>query len=310
MISPPVRAQLEKLLGPDVSFDAPMSRCTSMRVGGPADALVRAPDRAKLAATLALAAAEGIPVSIIGEGFNTVVTDAGLDGIALKLSGLRRLELQGDDGGEQTLLAEAGVRHASITRLCIEASVAGLEFAAGIPGSVGGWLAMNAGIGVREMKDATLAVEWMSADGSQSAWSGADELGFEYRALRGLPEGSVIVAGRFAVTKAEPGAVKQQVDEHMAHRTRTQPVNSPSCGSVFRNPDGDFAGRLIEAAGLKGLRVGGACVSEIHANFIVTETGTKAADVLELIDRVRDRVQAESGVRLETEVKVIGRKAS
>ncbi len=169
---------------------------------------------------------------------------------------------------------------------------------------------MNAGIGVREMKDATLAIEWMSADGSATRWTGAEELAFEYRALRGLPAGSVIVAGRFAVTKAEPGAVKQQVDEHMAHRTRTQPVNSPSCGSVFRNPEGDFAGRLIEAAGLKGLRVGGACVSEVHANFIVTDAGTRADDVVSLIDTVRDRVEAASGVRLQTEVKLIGRGAS
>lgn len=306
MIPAAVRSSLERLLGPDVTFDAPMSRCTSMRVGGPADALVRVPDRAKLLATLALAHEAGVPVSILGEGFNTVVTDAGLDGIALKLVGLRRLELE----GVHALHAEAGVRHASITRFCLDAEVSGLEFAAGIPGSVGGWLAMNAGIGVREMKDATLAIEWVSADGATSAWTGAEDLAFEYRRLRGLPEGAVIVAGRFAVAKSERGVVKREIDEHMAHRVRTQPVSSPSCGSVFRNPPGDHAGRLIEAAGLKGTRVGGASVSEIHANFIVTEPGSRAGDVLALIDLVRDRVKTESGVRLETEVKVIGREAS
>jgi UDP-N-acetylmuramate dehydrogenase len=306
MIVSSVRKALESLLGPDVRFDAPMSRCTSMRVGGPADALVRAADRSKLAATLALATEAGIPVTIIGEGFNTVVTDAGLDGIALQLSGLRRLEC----ADAQTLLAEAGVRHASITRFCIERSLSGLEFAAGIPGSVGGWLSMNAGIGVREMKDATLAIEWMTADGSETRWSGADELAFEYRALRGLPEGAVIVAGRFAVSEAEPGAVKSRIDAHLAQRTRTQPVNEPSCGSVFRNPAGDFAGRLIESAGLKGERVGGASVSTIHANFIVTEAGARASDVLALIQRIRERVENESGVLLDTEVKVIGRETS
>ncbi len=310
MIAPAVREALEQLLGPDVAFDAPMSRCTSMRVGGPADALVRAPDREKLAATLALAASEHVPVTIVGEGFNTVVTDEGLDGIALKLAGLRRLDIVEKTTGAPELLAEAGVRHASITRLCIESGLSGLEFAAGIPGSVGGWLAMNAGIGVREMKHATIAIEWMTEDGAATVWSDAEELDFGYRSLSGLPAGAVIVAGRFAVTKAEPGAVKQAVDEHMAHRARTQPVTSPSCGSVFRNPEGDFAGRLIEAAGLKGLRVGGAEVSTIHANFIVTEPGTRAADVLELIDRVQARVEADSGVRLHKEVKVIGRGAS
>jgi len=306
LISPAVREALERLLGPDVTFDAPMSRCTSMRVGGPADALVRVPDRARLAAVLQLAAEAEVPVTIVGEGFNTVVTDAGLDGVALKLTGLRRLELL----DEHTLLAEAGVRHASVTRLCVEAQVSGLEFAAGIPGSIGGWLAMNAGIGVREMKDATTAIEWMSADGADTIWTDAGELSFEYRALRGLPPGAVILAGRFAVTQAEPGAVKRAIDEHMAHRARTQPVTSPSCGSVFRNPEGDHAGRLIEAAGLKGTRVGGASVSTIHANFIVTEPGSRAADVLELIEQVRARVEADAGVRLKTEVKVIGREAS
>jgi UDP-N-acetylmuramate dehydrogenase len=309
VIAPALRSELERLLGADVAFDAPMSRCTSMRVGGPADALVRAPDREKLAATLALATREGVPVTIVGEGFNTVVTDEGLDGIVLKLAGLRRLELD-ESGDAPVLLAEAGVRHASVTRLCIETGLSGLEFAAGIPGSVGGWLAMNAGIGVREMMHVTLAIEWMSADGAATVWSDAEELDFGYRSLRGLPDGAVLVAGRFAVTKAEPGAVKQAVDEHMAHRARTQPVTSPSCGSVFRNPEGDFAGRLIEAAGLKGLRVGGAEVSTIHANFIVTEPGTRARDVLELIERVQARVEADSGVWLHKEVKVIGRGAS
>ncbi len=309
MIAADVRKALEALHGADAQFEAPMSRCTSMRVGGPADALVRVRDRDRLAQTLALAHREGVPVSIVGGGFNLVVTDAGLDGIALQLGGLRRLEVD-DDGDAPVLLAEAGVRHASVTRLCIEQGLGGLEFAAGIPGSVGGWLAMNAGIGVREMKDVTLALEWMSGDGQTVEWTPRDALAFEYRALRGLPEGAVILAGRFAVTPTEPGAVKQAVDEHMAHRTRTQPVTSPSCGSVFRNPEGDYAGRLIEASGLKGLRVGGAEVSTTHANFIVTEPGTRAGDVTALIEQIQARVEADSGVQLHREVKVIGRGAS
>ena len=304
MISSAVRSALEDLLGSDVEFDAMMSRCTSMRVGGPADALVRPPDRERLSGVLALARDHGIPLSVIGEGFNTVVTDAGLDGIALKLSAFRRLERQGDT----TLLAEAGVRHASVTRFCVDAEISGLEFAAGIPGTVGGWLAMNAGIGVREMKHATIAVEWMSPDGSDTNWTDSSELDFGYRSLRGLPEGAVLLAGRFAVSPAEAGSVKARVNEHMLQRARTQPVHVPSCGSVFRNPEGDHAGRLIEASGLKGMRVGGAHVSSIHANFIITETGARASDVLELVDGIRDRVESDSGIRLVPEVKVIGRK--
>lgn len=304
MISTELRAELEQLLGTDVEFDASMSRCTSMRVGGPADALAQPRDHDQLAKLLMLARAHEAPVSVIGEGFNTVVTDDGLDGIALKLARFRRLE-QTDD---TTIEAEAGVRHASITRFCVDANLAGLEFAAGIPGTVGGWLAMNAGIGLREMKDATLAIQWMSADGIQTKWTKRDELDFRYRALRGLPDGAVLLAARFEVEPAEPGAVKTRVDEHNTKRALTQPVHVPSCGSVFRNPEGDFAGRLIESAGLKGMRVGGAHVSSIHANFIVTEAGARASDVTRLIDAVRDAVQADSGIQLETEVKIIGRR--
>lgn len=303
MISSELRASLVQLLGSDVEFEASMSRCTSMRVGGPADALARPRDHDQLARLLVLARAHEAPVHVIGEGFNTIVTDAGMDGIAIKLSGLRRLERI----DETTIEAAAGVRHASITRFCIDENLSGLEFAAGIPGTVGGWLAMNAGIGVREMKDATLALQWMSADGRQTSWRERKDLDFAYRALRGLPEGAIILAARFQVTPVEPGAVKARVEAHARQRALNQPVHVPSCGSVFRNPPGDYAGRLIEAAGLKGLRVGGAHVSSIHANFIVTEPGARAADVTGLIDRVREAVERTSGIRLETEVKIVGR---
>ena len=305
MIPEPARSALAAALGDAIAFDVPLSRHTSLRIGGPADALAAPASRDALARLLAVCVEHGLPHTVLGRGFNCLVADDGVDGVVIRLEGLRQIELRGDEA----LFAEAGVTHGTVTRFCSDRGLTGLEFAAGIPGVVGGWIAMNAGIGVREMKDVTREVEiQVPGDDATRALARA-ALDFRYRALRGLPEGSVVVSATFEVRPADSEAVKAEVARLLAARADTQPLNVPSCGSVFKNPEGDYAGRLIEAAGLKGLAVGGAQISPVHANFIANTGGATAADVLALMERARETVEKETGIRLEPEVRVVGRSA-
>lgn len=304
MIPAAAREALVDALGEAVRFDVPLSRFTSLRVGGAADALATPPDREALRRCLRACAAQRLPLLVLGNGFNTLVRDGGIDGAVLRLQSLRGLRREG--GGD--LVAEAGVSHASLTRHCVEAGLAGLEFAAGIPGTVGGWVAMNAGVPDRELKDVVRAVELMDAEGASRCLPAA-ALRFEYRRAA-LPEGAVVVAAAFRVRESTREAVQGEVDRHLGRRARTQPLDVPSCGSVFKNPPGDFAGRLIEAAGLKGKRVGGAEISEVHANFIVNRGGATARDVLALIDAAREGVRERTGIELEPEVRIVGREAA
>ncbi|HEM45860.1 MAG TPA: UDP-N-acetylmuramate dehydrogenase [Alphaproteobacteria bacterium] len=305
MIPPAARHALSARLGERIRFEVAMSRHTSLRVGGPADALATPADREELRDLLRICAEHDLPRTFLGAGFNLLVRDGGLDGVVVCMKKLRGLEVRPGPA----VYAEAGVSHASITRFCVDRGLSGLEFGAGIPGTIGGWIAMNAGIGAREQKDVVREIEVVSADGSACLALARDALDFRYRELAGLPEGSVIVAALFGVTPSTPDRVKAEVDRLLARRHATQPLDVPSCGSVFRNPDGDFAGRLIERAGLKGERIGGAEISGVHANFIANVGGASAADVLALIERARDRVAETSGVRLETEVRIVGRAA-
>ncbi len=296
-----LRSALERLLADRVRFDEPMGRHTSLRVGGPADALARPRSRDELVALLELCRAHEEPVHALGGGFNTLVLDQGLRGVVVRLSELRALARD----EESLTFAEAGVTHATITRFCADQSLSGLEFAAGIPGTVGGWLVMNAGVPEREMKDVVTRVEYVDPGSWELRERGASELRWHYRRLE-LPDGAVVLSGRFATRPDEPEAIRERVRRHLDYRRETQPVNEPSCGSVFKNPEGDRAGRLIEAAGLKGARAGGAEISRLHANFIVNRGDACASDVLALIERTRAEVEQRFGVRLETEVQVLG----
>ena len=297
------RTTLRELLADRVAFDAPMARYTSLRVGGPADALATPRDRAELAALLAIAKQRGWPHFVIGAGFNTVVRDGGLPGLAIRLSAFRELEILPGP----RVRAEAGVSHASLTKRCAEEGLSGLEFGAGIPGTVGGWLAMNAGIGSHEVKDVVDAVELLEPGDAEPREIPAAALDFRYRALHGTAPGAVLLAATCRLDTKDPATVKATMAELLARRAATQPLDVPSCGSVFKNPPDDFAGRLIEAAGLKGLREGGAEISTTHANFIVNRGGATAADIQTLIDRAREGVARASGTTLETEVRLIGR---
>jgi UDP-N-acetylmuramate dehydrogenase len=303
LISEAGRNALVAVLGERVRFDVPMSRHTSLRVGGPADAHATPGDRRELAALLGVCAEHSLPHTVLGHGFNTVVLDGGIEGVVLQLSSFRLLE----ERPGQRLRVEAGVSHSQLTRFCTQRGLSGLEFGAGIPGTVGGWLAMNAGIAEREIGDATRELEVMTPTGSGLRRLPRATLEFRYRGLRGLAPGSVIVSGLLEVVPTDPAVVRKEVERLLAKRAASQPLRVPSCGSVFKNPQGDYAGRLIEAAGLKGERVGDAEISELHANFIANRGRATAADVLALIERARERVAREFGIELEPEVHLLGR---
>ena len=304
MIVRSVRVDLENALGDGIRFDVPMARCTSLRIGGPADALAKPAHRGELARLLEVCAKHRVPHTMIGAGFNTLAGDARIEGVVIQLSGLRRLEER--PGGR--LRAEAGVSHGQVTNFCSQRGLSGLEFTAGIPGTVGGWLAMNAGVPGREMRDVVREVEVMSPTGAQVRHLPCERLRFVYRSLRGLAPGSILVSALFEVTVRDPEAVAGQVKRYLAKRAGTQPLDVPTCGSVFKNPPGDFAGRLIESVGLKGHRIGGAEISRVHANFISNLGGATAADVLALMDEAQGAVRKTTGRRLVPEVRMLGRK--
>jgi UDP-N-acetylmuramate dehydrogenase len=296
-----LREQLLRQHGPRVELDVPMARFTSLRVGGPADVLVRPESREELGEVLAVAAARPPPLHVVGGGFNTIVRDGGIRGLVVHPGALRGVRLSEDGSVE----AEAGATHATVTRVCADHGRAGLEFAVGIPGTVGGWIVMNAGIPEREMKDVVESVEVLLPEGRGPLELHRDELRFRYRALD-LPRGAIVVSARFRTSPDDPTEVRERMRTQLEHRRRTQPVDRLTCGSVFKNPEGDHAGRLLEAADLKGARVGDAEISAVHANFIVNRGRATASDVLRLIDRAHSEVLDRFGVDLELEVHVLG----
>jgi UDP-N-acetylmuramate dehydrogenase len=284
-----------------VAFDEPLSRHTSLQVGGPADAFARPGSIAELQALRQLCRAHGLSVQVLGQGFNTLVRDGGIRGLVVHLGRLRALEWL--DGAVR---AEAGVTHSALTRGCVEHARAGLEFGIGIPGCIGGWIRMNAGTREREMKDVVESVTLL--DGVDSVRDvTASALAWRYREVD-LPADSLVLAARLRTEPGDSAQIRTIQTDQLARRRSTQPIHERSCGSVFKNPAGDHAGRLIEAAGLKGehSRSGGAEISSMHANFIVTRGRARAADVLELIERAREAVAQRFGVELETEVQIVG----
>lgn len=302
MIETAARQALQDCLNGRIEFDVAMARHTSLRIGGPADAIATPADLGELKELLALCEEHALPTMVLGGGFNLLVREGGIRGVVLRLKKLRRIERTAPD----LISVESGASHATITRYCVEHALTGLEFGAGIPGTLGGWLAMNAGIGIREMKDVVFELDVLDRTGMQTLKIARDQLDFRYRALCGLEPGSVIVAAKLRVEESERAKVQSEIDHLLAHRQASQPIDIPSCGSVFRNPPGHFAGQLIEAAGLKGASEGAAEISTVHANFIVNRGGATASDVIRLIERARAKVAGETGIQLETEVKLLG----
>lgn len=304
--SPPAGKRAE--IKGKIFYDVPLSDYTSWRIGGPVDYLVFPKDGPDLKEVLAWARRDKIPYFILGKGTNILIRDGGFRGMAISLTaGFCQLEVVTSLADEIQVQAGAGLPLGKVIDFCIQKGLSGLEFAAGIPGSVGGAVAMNAGAFGGEIKDVLRAVYLMDRQGNMRE-SSREKLSFSYRALH-LPPGDIILGSVFSLRPAEITCVQKKIREIIAWRQEKQPYDFPSAGSVFRNPQSGPAGRLIERAGLKGYRIGGAQVSEKHANFIINRGGARAKDVLKLIEVVRDKVWRETGVLLELEIQVMGEDA-
>ncbi len=299
----PVEAGLRNILRDQgrLRCEEPLARHTTFRIGGPAEYLVEVASRDELAGVLQLVQAGNLPLYILGNGSNLLVSDAGVRGVVLVLGGeLARREITGT-----TVTAGSGY---SLPRLALEVSrlgLGGLAFACAIPGTVGGGLLINAGAHGGEMKDVVAAATVMWPDGRLQPLTPA-ELGLRYRGSSLQATGAIIVDVVFALSPADPADLESRIRHLLERRRDSQPLQFPNAGSIFKNPPGDSAGRLIEQAGCKGWQEGDAQVSPKHANFIVNLGRATARDVISLAFRVQERVQALFGVRLEPEVRIWG----
>ncbi|MBK9516414.1 MAG: UDP-N-acetylmuramate dehydrogenase [Anaeromyxobacter sp.] len=293
------RRELQRRLRGEALPDERLAPRTSIRVGGPADLLVRPADPDDLAELLRGVAELGVPLTILGGGANTLVADAGVRGVVVRLP--PDLGEERTDGPLLTLPAGA-----PIARLMARGHALGLtgaEFLAGVPGTLGGALAMNAGTPAGELVRVLVRAELATADGT--GFVPAAALGLGYRRSH-LPPGAVVTRLECRLTPGDVPASRALMEADVARRRATQPLDRPSFGSTFWNPPGRFAGQLIEAVGLKGYRVGGAMWSDVHANFLVNLGGATAHDVLALMKLARARVKAAFGLPLEAEVKLVG----
>lgn len=286
----------------ELRFDVPMRKHTSWRAGGNAQRMYRPADLNDLVAFLRTLPANE-PLFPVGLGSNLLVRDGGLRGTVLLMHGaLSELRLEADG----TIYVEAGVPGAKLARFASLHNLRGAEFFAGIPGTVGGMLAMNAGCYGSEIWEKVLRVQVVTRNGELLERTPQDyEIGYRHVALRNVAE-EWFVSATMKFEQGDGEAARQQIRELLSKRIASQPLNLPNAGSVFRNPQGDHAARLIQACGLKGKRIGGAQVSEKHANFIVNTGDATAADIENLINEVRQTVAAQTGVQLHPEVRIIG----
>ena len=292
---------LRERVGSQLRVGFPLAPLTSFRIGGPAALYVEAEDDDTLEAVGLAMGESGVSVAVIGKGSNVLVSDEGFAGIVVRLGrGYRWAGRAGDlltAGGSMPLPALAGIAMRHL--------LSGLEFGVAIPASLGGAVKMNAGAHGRSMSEVIDRVEVYSLSETTRRSIAAEDAGFGYRRST-LPRDGIVVGATARLTIGEEEEIRSRMEEARDWRRRTQPLAEPNCGSVFKNPDGDHAARLIEAAGAKGLRLGGARVSEKHSNFIVTDPGASSSDEWKLIEQVRALVESHTGVRLETEVELMG----
>ena len=299
---------LEQITGEGIRFHYPMHRLTTYKVGGPVEALWEARDLETLKKAIRYLSLEGIPYGALGRGSNLLVKDEGIDGVMIRLKGpLATIK----EGAKKSLVwAGGGVHLTDLMSWCGKRGMSGLEFLTGIPGTVGGAVAMNAGAFGQEVNERIKTLQFVLPGGTQTEMN-RSELKFSYRRLH-MEEGGLVTKTCFCLDRNTPEAVSEKMGGFLKTRKQTQPLEYPSAGSVFKNPPGTpfstlGAGRLIEKAGLKGKRIGGAVVSEKHANFIVNDGGATAGDILMLMDLVRLEVKRMSGIDLEPEIRVLGK---
>ena len=293
----------------EVRYDEIMSAYTSMRIGGPADVFVLPASLKDL--QMVLKYRGNVPIHILGEGTNLLIRDRGVRGVVLSLKNCfksvqRPVFYKTADGRERaTILAGAGVKLSYLAKYAARYGLTGIERLAGIPGSVGGAVVMNAGAEGTEIGQVIRSVTRVTMSGEVETLK-KDELTFSYRKTD-FPSGTgIVIEAELDLAKGETTAVHRTMDDHLSRRSSTQPLNMPNSGSIFKNPQDDTAGRLIESSGLKGYSIGGAGVSIKHANFIVNKGGASAKDVIQLIEHIRGVVKDKTGTVLEQEIIIIG----
>jgi UDP-N-acetylmuramate dehydrogenase len=298
------RESLRNLISGEVRVAEPAARHASIGAGGEIAALAFPRDEAEVGRLVSYLTTHAIPFLPVGNWTNLIVRDGGYRGVLISLAKLKRLTCRDGADGGFLLEAEAGVSLADLVGLSLQEALTGLEFCAGIPGSVGGAVRMNAGAYGGEIKDVCVSARLLAArEGARTVIR--DALPFSYRNLD-LPAEMVIIGAAFRLMRGEATEIRLRVQENLARRREKHPLEFPNAGSIFKNPPGIPAGRLIEEAGLKGLRLGDAQVSEKHGNFIVNRGQATAGEILSLIGLVQERVLAETGHALETEVRIIG----
>jgi len=291
---------LSARFGARLRSNHPLAELTSFRIGGPADLFLMIEDATELSAALAAANRHGVSCFCLGSGTNLLVSDRGIRGLAIKLGeGFGRIEIEGLD-----VRAGGAAQFGYLAETTVEQGLAGLEFGEGIPGTVGGGLVMNAGAFGGEMAAVVCAVRGVNASGEVVVLS-SDAIGFAYRRTS-LPPRFIITRVDFRLAHGDRDALRARVADIHAKRARRQPDGVPNAGSVFKNPPGNFAGKLLEKAGLKGARRGGAAFSDQHANFIVNLGGAHADEVRALMELAQERVRVSAGISLEPEVKLVG----
>lgn len=313
VLTPAFQQMLADRFGHKVRFGVPMAELTSFRVGGPADAVVAPEGAAELMELMRMLEQERMPWMVLGGGTNLLVKDGGIRGVVISLGrGFDRIGIEGRKADTVFVRAGAGARLSALCRYALEQNLAGMNFAVGIPGTVGGAVLMNAGTAHGSMESVVAGLEVLHVPDKQASVPG-QALCFSYRGLS-WPDsmrdekgrGPLVLAGRFSLRPAGQRALAEQAGAWLAQRSRSQPAGF-SAGCVFKNPAPDMpAGQLIDRAGLKGFRIGDAQVSGVHANFIINRGRAAAADILRLMEAVREAVARRFHVDLEPEIRIVG----
>jgi UDP-N-acetylmuramate dehydrogenase len=290
----------------EVGFDVPMKGYTSLGIGGEADVLATPGDLLSLRNLLAVLKEEAIPFFPLGGGSNIIVSDKGIEGVVISLRGFRRIEVLREKQDRVELFVESGVPLQKLVNFCREKGYAGVEGLTGIPGTVGGAICGNAGSFGCEMKDVVVTVAIMGSDAKLERFR-AEGLGFGYR-KSGIAPSDIILSANLTMKKDDAKAVSSRTEGFFREKTERQPISERSAGCAFKNPEGTSAGRLIEEAGCKGMRVGDIEVSPVHANFFVNRGGGTAEDYLALMNEVAALVHKRFGISLVPEIRVVGRK--
>ncbi len=284
-----------------IKLEEPMKNHTTFRIGGPAKVFVTPRTSEEVRAIVAVCREGKIPYYIVGNGSNLLVSDQGYEGVIIQIyREMNEIRVEGD-----TITAQAGALLSAIANRALEEGLAGFEFASGIPGTLGGACIMNAGAYGGEMKDVIREVTFLTPEGEVRAVP-ADQMEFGYRTSIVARTGAIVLGAGIQLQRGDKDEIRARMEELREKRVSKQPLEYPSAGSTFKRPEGYFAGKLIQDAGLRGFAVGGAQVSEKHCGFVVNKGGAAAADVAELMRRVSDKVEEQFGVRLEPEVKRLG----